>query len=288
MLPFIFDGPSELYPFPLAAIDFQNPFFNYGIKNTGYILKSWNMKQRPLLVFKKVNTSNLNILHEIVNSESYMSLPDYTFMFSEHLTQASGWAGRKWEAPRGNLHISLLLKPQTKLNRKNLNLLRISIINGVIKSLETHIQTDISIKLPSDIMVGNKKIGGIIEKGYCGFDIKAIIFGIGLNINKHPKVRDIPNSFIKGVDSLSNIAGRDFILSDMLLSIADNIIRSCPDIKYINDHLYGTHQTIELYRDVPEGLMMKKGLFLGINEEGDLLFADSVLKSPPSFRIAVT
>lgn len=287
MIPLIYDQISGIFDFKLADInhDIYNPFIPFGLDKASCIING-TVKEPALFVFKRQNTSNLNLIRYIMDNKLYKKLPKITLFFSDILTDASGWAKRKWIAPEGNLHLSILLRPEIPLCQKNLVLIRINIINSVIRTLKKLVDEDISIKLPSDILINDKKIGGIIERGYCGFDIKGMVFGIGLNINTLPKVMDIPNKFIKGIDSISNITGKEYDLFGILMDIVDNIILNDHDLDFFNNHLYNLNKEISVYKDQKDPYLIKKGIFKGITPEGYLEFSDSILKTHTSFRIA--
>ncbi len=255
--------------------------------------------RKILLAYKKENTSNLNIISHFADNNLFGLLPRISAFFSESLTDASGWSGRKWVADKGNLHLSLLIKPDIPLNSKYLNYLRIIIFNSITQTLDGLI-SPVHLKLPSDILFNRKKIGGVIEKCYCGSEIKAAVFGIGLNINVLPSVRDL-SDFVAGVDSVSNITSKTYKLSSILFSIVSltaeklNCLESdiCmlrEDFEYFNSHLYNLNRHIKLYKDQKQPLLLREGILCGMNEEGGLLFHDSPpgeYLSPVSFRIPV-
>lgn len=291
----------EIFDIPAYTGTSDNPLLAglsvFGIKNKAVITQNNGID--ALLVFKKQNTSNLSVIKHFADKNCFGLFPAITLFFSESLSDASGWSGRKWTACRGNLHLSLLLRPAIPFEKKYMHYLRIIVFNSIIQSL-SRLVSPVLLKLPSDILVNKRKIGGIIEKGYGGFDIKALVFGIGLNINTLPQVKDL-SIFIPGIDSVSNLTGKTYtlfpiihniltLLSSGLKDLHSDIRLVRKDFELFNQCLYGIGRTISLYRDKAPPVLIKRGIFSGTSEEGGLCFLDPlphVFEPCESFRIPV-
>jgi len=103
---------------------------------------------------------------------------------TEYQHAGKGHAGNSWQSERGmNLLFSILLKPDFLSPESAFQLSRIT-------SLSLHEILDnqcdgIQIKWPNDILVGDKKIAGIlIENMIISQAISHCIIGIGLNVNQ--------------------------------------------------------------------------------------------------------
>lgn len=108
-----------------------------------------------------------------------------TLVITANQTKGRGQRGNGWETePGANFTISLLLRP-TFLMAKNQFQLTQAISLGIADYLSERLAKSISIKWPNDILVGNKKITGIlIENTLSGDYIQQSIIGIGLNVNQ--------------------------------------------------------------------------------------------------------
>lgn len=129
--------------------------------------------------------------------------------------QGRGQGNNRWDSdPSQNLTFTLVLKPNY-LNGQSLFCLNQTISLGLIDFLFEN-QILARIKWPNDILVGCKKIAGIlIENIFSGNTIDFAIIGIGVNVNQEyfPTLED------KAI-SIKNLIGKDinldFILHQLL------------------------------------------------------------------------
>ncbi|MCY4780861.1 biotin--[acetyl-CoA-carboxylase] ligase [Sphingobacterium sp. UT-1RO-CII-1] len=132
------------------------------------------------------------ILEELSSTNDYLKLllsnikPLYqgTAIMAMHQTRGKGQRGNKWRStPNENLMCSIPLFPKNIGIEKAFNL-------SILISLATHswlskYVSNVQVKWPNDIYVGNKKIAGIlIENQLIGTRIRSCIIGIGVNINQ--------------------------------------------------------------------------------------------------------
>ena len=108
--------------------------------------------------------------------------------------QTGGYGRRKtkWFSYKGNMHLSILLKPNCFLNVVNqLSFVSAITIGDTLKKIKRNIK--FNYKWPNDILINKKKAGGIVIETSSNKDIKIkwVIIGIGLNIKKSPKLKNI-------------------------------------------------------------------------------------------------
>ena len=108
--------------------------------------------------------------------------------------QTGGYGSRKtkWFSYKGNMHLSILLKPNCFLNVVNqLSFVSAITIGDTLKKIKKNIK--FNYKWPNDILINKKKAGGIVIETSSNKDIKIkwVIIGIGLNIKKSPKLKNI-------------------------------------------------------------------------------------------------
>ncbi len=113
------------------------------------------------------------------------SQPEGTLVITHKQTHGRGQRGNGWETEEGkNLTMSLLLKP-IFLSIKDQFYLTIAVSMGVHDFLVERLVGDVKIKWPNDVMVGKKKIVGIlIENSLAGEKLQQSVVGIGLNVNQ--------------------------------------------------------------------------------------------------------
>jgi BirA family biotin operon repressor/biotin-[acetyl-CoA-carboxylase] ligase len=109
--------------------------------------------------------------------------PEGTLVVAEEQTTGRGRRGRRWLAPAGSsLLVSLILRPS--LAPEELPLLLMASALAVARAIEESTGLAVHFKWPNDILLGDKKAGGIlIETGLSGQDVEYAVIGIGLNVN---------------------------------------------------------------------------------------------------------
>ena len=139
---------------------------------------------------KKINSTistNLEIKKILLKNKK---INNYCLSANKQL-KGYGRRNTKWFSYDGNLHLSILIKPNCNLDIVN----QLSFMSAVsIGETLTNINKNINIeyKWPNDILLNKKKISGIIieTSSYLNKKIKWVIIGIGLNFNKYPKLKD--------------------------------------------------------------------------------------------------
>jgi len=111
--------------------------------------------------------------------------PEGTVVITDHQTTGRGQRGNGWEAnPGENLTFSVIVNPGFLKVNEQFSLTQITSL-AVCDYLHDRLNTTIKIKWPNDIMVGSKKICGIlIENSLSGENLQNSVLGIGLNVNQ--------------------------------------------------------------------------------------------------------
>lgn len=108
-------------------------------------------------------------------------LPDRAVIYTNRQKAGKGQFGRVWvsDFPE-NVYMSLVLKP-----KKIQNLDKLTIFSGeIVKETLEQYGVKPVIKPPNDVLIGEKKICGILtESIFCGETLKGIVVGFGININ---------------------------------------------------------------------------------------------------------
>jgi BirA family biotin operon repressor/biotin-[acetyl-CoA-carboxylase] ligase len=132
-----------------------------------------------------------------------------------------GRLGRKWESPPGvNIYISIILKPA--IESKDATLITVMAVVACATALRRVTGLHVTIKWPNDLMVSDKKIGGILTelKTDHGRIISAIV-GIGINVNVD--IDTYPADVKKIATSVKNETGisysREVVISEILNDI---------------------------------------------------------------------
>lgn len=111
--------------------------------------------------------------------------PEGTVITAQFQTEGRGQRQAVWQSSEGeNILCSFILYPEF-LRAEDSFYLSMVIALAIHDLLENHLQTDVFIKWPNDIIVKNKKIAGIlIETSWSEGRLTSAIAGIGLNVNQ--------------------------------------------------------------------------------------------------------
>jgi len=104
-------------------------------------------------------------------------------------TAGRGSRGRNWQAPAGNLNLSVLLRPERDAAEAGLASLRAGV--AVADALAQLGATGITLKWPNDLLLGDAKLGGIlIDTVLRGHSLDWLVVGIGVNLAQAPALTD--------------------------------------------------------------------------------------------------
>lgn len=113
---------------------------------------------------------------------------------------------RRWFSPADkNLYLSVVLRPAIDVERAS----AITIAAGaeLADMIRSSTGTDVELKWPNDLYVGDRKLGGILTEAVTGADgLKAVVVGVGINVNVEPC--DFPRALREAATSLKIETGR--------------------------------------------------------------------------------
>lgn len=106
-----------------------------------------------------------------------------TVVIADSQTRGHGRLGRAWLSPPGvNIYMSVILKPS--MEAKDAVLLTLMAAVACARALSEETGLKVEIKWPNDLMVHDKKLGGILtEARYMHGKMTSAIIGLGLNVN---------------------------------------------------------------------------------------------------------
>ncbi|MDP9126966.1 MAG: biotin--[acetyl-CoA-carboxylase] ligase [Pseudomonadota bacterium] len=111
-------------------------------------------------------------------------------------TAGRGREGRPWESPEGNLYCSILLRPEGGLSSYGQHSFVVALaLFGTLKPLLPAVA--MTLKWPNDVLIGGKKIAGILLESGPGW----LVAGVGLNILHHPERALYPTTSLKAAGS---------------------------------------------------------------------------------------
>ena len=171
------------------------------VPSRGYCLKSApDLAQDYLLMQIKSDLWKDIIVYDSVESTNDLAMSlatrgliaPGTVLVADRQTKGKGRLGRTWESPAGaNIYISLLIRPDLE-PRDTTMLTVLSAVAGAL-ALRRLCSLPISIKWPNDLVISNRKLGGILTEVRADPDRVALaVIGMGINVNMYG--RDLPES----------------------------------------------------------------------------------------------
>lgn len=133
---------------------------------------------RNFIYLEEIDSTNTFLL-------SQQELKHGTVAFAESQTNGRGRLDRKWISQPGvNLLFSIFLNP-SEIDVKKIQLYNLATSLSIAFSIENLLQIPTNLKWPNDVLIGKKKVSGILlESSSLGEKINKIVVGIGVNVNQ--------------------------------------------------------------------------------------------------------
>jgi BirA family biotin operon repressor/biotin-[acetyl-CoA-carboxylase] ligase len=123
-----------------------------------------------------------------------------TLVWGAKQTAGRGRRGHTWASPPGNLYASLILRPRCPIDQAaQLGFVTALAIGDTLVSICEERRDAISYKWPNDVLLGGRKISGILLESELGSEGDAPLFvvvGIGLNLISSPRNTEFPATSI--------------------------------------------------------------------------------------------
>jgi BirA family transcriptional regulator, biotin operon repressor / biotin---[acetyl-CoA-carboxylase] ligase len=154
------------------------------------------------IVYKESCLSTQFIAHE----EAQNGAPDGTVVISEEQTSGKGRMSRPWDSAAGKgIWMSVITRPA--LTPQQAPQMTLVAAVAVTRAIEEVAGVNPSIKWPNDILIDGKKVTGILTELQADPDrVKAIILGIGINVNQNDE--DFPEELKSIATSLKMVNGK--------------------------------------------------------------------------------
>jgi BirA family biotin operon repressor/biotin-[acetyl-CoA-carboxylase] ligase len=132
----------------------------------------------PVLVFDSIDSTNAEALRSIERLQAAPFL-----VLAERQTAGRGRRGRKWVSPFAeNIYYSLVLRIEGGM--RQLEGLSLVVGLAVMQALRELGVPGVGLKWPNDVLVGQKKIAGILlELVGDPADVCHVVLGVGINVN---------------------------------------------------------------------------------------------------------
>ena len=188
--------------------------------------------------FEEIDSTN-NYL-----KNSYQLLDKFTFVSADYQSKGKGRNDRVWESSKGlNLMFSILIKDPKLLEVSTI----LSLMTAVelAKLLERYDIDNVSIKWPNDVLIGDKKVCGILLEGQLP---NYLVIGVGLNVNQ----KEFPDNLRRPATSMASVLNKDVELEDLKEQLFPNIVNNFKKLdrdeylSYFSKHNYLLNRRVKV------------------------------------------
>ena len=173
---------------------------------------------RDIRVFRETTSTN-----DIVDKLARDGVKEGVVVFAESQTKGRGRLGRKWLSPaKKGLWFSILLRPQ--LRPPETTRLTVASATALRRAIQSHTGLQAEIKWPNDILIGGRKVAGILTELSAELDrVKYVILGIGVDVNLSHA--ELPPELRKIATSIKAELGRTVSRAELAVAILRELDR---------------------------------------------------------------
>jgi len=217
---------------------------------------------------KSTNTTAVELLGPLLDNAPALVL-------TSNQTSGRGRKGNQWWSSGGALTFSWVVDaaqlPVTVERRSMVSLAAgLAVRDALLDMLPDY---PFVLKWPNDVLIGDRKVCGILVEQHSVAQRQGVIIGIGVNVNN--SLRDAPVEIAQRATSLFDLEGRSFDLSSLLIVILQrlthriNQLMTQPRLALaeMNYHNVLTGRIVSLQT----GDATITGLCVGVDDEGQLV-----------------
>ncbi len=195
----------------------------------GYLLAKTLMDFRPHAIYRHLKTKvigrRMRFFESIPSTIWYgKDLADQgglddlhgLVIIAEEQTGGVGRMGRAWVSPSGGIWVTIVMQPKVPID--HLFMLTLAGSVSVARVLRKMFDIGALIKWPNDIIIGDKKVAGILlELGAQGDQVKYCLVGMGIDANI--SVENLNESIRHMITSISHEVNHDVDRAALLAAI---------------------------------------------------------------------
>lgn len=144
--------------------------------------------------FRLVTLETVDSTNDEAIRRARQGAPDGTLVWARRQEAGRGRRGRLWVSPEGNLHISLILRPE----EMPAVAVQFSFITALAVgfAIGEFLPPDVEwrLKWPNDVLVRRHKVAGMLLESETGVDgrLNWLVIGAGANLQRHPDMVEFP------------------------------------------------------------------------------------------------
>ncbi len=167
---------------------------------------------RDIQVFEQTTSTN-----DVVERLARDGVKEGAVVFAESQTKGRGRLGRKWSSPtHKGLWLSVLLRPD--LRPQETTQLTVISATALRRAIKTVTGLSADIKWPNDLLLGGKKVAGILTEMSAETDrVRHVIIGIGVDVNQDAS--DLPGELRPIATSLKMESGDEISRAELATEV---------------------------------------------------------------------
>ncbi len=149
----------------------------------------WRLRSYPLLLSTQ----------DLCRGLAQAGEPGHLAVRADVQSAGRGTKGRSWESGRGNLFMSVLLRPNSPAREAN----QLALLAGVALAQTTAALLpepgSLRLKWPNDLLLGGRKLAGILtESAAADGRLDWLVIGFGVNLATAPDLAGTPTACLAG------------------------------------------------------------------------------------------
>jgi BirA family biotin operon repressor/biotin-[acetyl-CoA-carboxylase] ligase len=168
------------------------------------------MKSPRLIGHKIEHFKETGSTNDIAKRRAMEGASEGTVIIADIQKAGRGRLERVWSSPPGGIWLSIILRPDMESER--LSLLPLIAGNAVANTLNELFNVNAKVRWPNDVLIGKKKVSGILTE--LDMDENFVVMGIGINANMD--LADLPEEVREIATTLKEELNREIQKSEIL------------------------------------------------------------------------
>jgi BirA family biotin operon repressor/biotin-[acetyl-CoA-carboxylase] ligase len=247
--------------------DIESGARGYRLRSSPDSLHPWEFPGREArMVYHAEAPSTMDLAKELARK----GCPAFTTVVAGRQAQGRGRLRRVWSSEEGGLYFTVVLRPRIPVRwSSRVNFLASFTLAAILRQ---GYGVDAGLKWPNDILVGGRKLCGLLsEMESEGEQVNFINIGIGLNVNNDPPKVQPP------AVSLKALLGREVPRRELLSRFLDALEQGIAAESW--DRVVGDWKTCSVTLNRPVRIVTTKeetsGVAVDVDENGALLLRQS-------------
>lgn len=251
--------------------------------NSGYRLTGESNILLPLEIKKNLKTEylgkNIHFFKEVDSTNDVAreladeGAEEGTIVIAESQRSGKGRRGKKWISPSGGVWMTIILRPDIEPPKAP----QLTLVTGVAvaETLDQECGLNIGIKWPNDILIGDKKVSGILTEVNTDMGkVDYVLVGIGIDLNMD--ISNFPPELRGGATSLKAELDREIKSAELVqrflqrFEIYYNKFKD-GNFRDILNQWRRLSSTIGTYVEVHKKGRTVYGEAVGVNKDGKLI-----------------